>query len=119
VTVSEDYQCLAVEKRGDVSIVRFRGGSFDEPWMERLGSEFLHLVEKEGCRKLVLSLGELDCLYSMLLGKLISLSRAMQANDGRMKLCCLPPHVREVFAICKLDNYFEFVPDIETAMKDW
>jgi len=113
------YQCLRLEWSGDVCLAQVQGSSLEDSWVDELGEELLHLVEQERCRKLVLSMNQLDCLYSVLLGKLLTVSRAMQKAGGRLKLCDVPELVREVFQVCGVDSYFEFAPDRQAAMAEW
>jgi anti-sigma B factor antagonist len=119
VPVSRSYQCIDVEQAGEVCIAHLRPGSLDDPWMQRLGEELLSLIEEDGHRKLLIHFGAMECLYSVLLGKLMSVQRAMEAYGGRLKLCAVAPHAREVFRICKLEGFFEFTPDRETGLRDW
>ena len=116
---AQRYHCLAVSWVGEVCLVRFRESSLDDVWIDELGDELRQLVERDGCRKLVISFGELDCLYSVLLGKLMTLRKVMHAHGGRLKLCEVPAQVQEVFHVCKVDGFFEFVPELEQALADW
>ena len=118
-TVSNAIPTLHVERVGDVCIAHLKSGSLDETWIERLGQDLQDLVHKEGCRKLVLHFGELDCLYSTLLGKLVSLRRAMDEAGGRLKIYGVSPLVKEIFRVCKLDDYFGFAKDRASALRDW
>jgi anti-sigma B factor antagonist len=116
---AQRYYCLDIAWHGDVCLARFRGSSLDDVWIDEMGDELCRLVQRDGCRKLVISFGEVDCLYSVLLGKLMTLRKVMLAHGGRLKLCDVPPLVHDVFRVCKVDGYFEFAPDQEAAMADW
>jgi anti-sigma B factor antagonist len=118
-TVSDVFRTIDVERIGDVWIAHLKSGSLDETWIDRLGQNLLNLVHKEGCRKLVLHFGELDCLYSTLLGKLVNLRKVVDETGGRLKIYGVSPLVKEVFRVCKLDEYFEFARDRQAALKDW
>lgn len=113
------YQCFDVETEGDVTLARFRKGNLDEEWVHELGDELLSLIQADGARKLVISFNDMECLYSLLLGKLLRAKRCMDAVQGKVKLCDVPPLAREVFRVCKLDTQFEFAPNKESAMKGW
>jgi anti-sigma B factor antagonist len=113
------FRCLRVTWHGDVCLATFEGSSLDENWIDEMGEELRQLVEREGCRKLVISFAELDCLYSVLLGKLMALRRLMLSYQGRLKLCEVPPLVREVFRVCRLEPYFQFVDTREEALENW
>jgi anti-anti-sigma factor len=109
----------AVERVGDVWIASTRDGSLDDRWLHQLADDLLALIRDHACRKLVISLGDIECLYSTLLAKLMTVQRAMAAQQGRIKLCDLSPHVREVFHVAKLDSFFEFAEDRNSAIRDW
>jgi anti-sigma B factor antagonist len=117
--VSNASPTLEMERVGDVWIAHLKSGSLDESWINRLGHELLELVHAEGARKLVLHFGELDCLYSTLIGKLVSLHKALERAGGRLKLYGVSPLVKEIFGVCKLDEYFTFANDRESALRDW
>ena len=68
-------------------------------------------------RKLALSLGELTCLYSLLIAKLIKLRRLMSERKGSFKLCNISPEIRDVFESCQLQHYFDLATDCDTAVK--
>lgn len=110
------YHCLRLEWHGDVCVVTLQGSSLDDLWVEEMGRELHDLIQRDGCRKLVLRLGDINCLYSVLLGKLLTIRRLMRSFNGRLKLCETPPHVAEVFHVCRLERYFEFVPTQEEAV---
>jgi anti-sigma B factor antagonist len=110
---------IEVERLGEVFLVHLQGPHLDETRIQASARAISDLIEVEGCRKLVLCLNTLICLYSELLAKLYSIQRLMQKHNGRMKLCEVPPMVREVFQIAKMEPYFEFVADRDRALLDW
>ena len=118
-TVSNAIRTLDMERVGDVWIAHLKSGSLDETWIEQLGHDLEDLVRKEGCRKLVLHFGELDCLYSTLLGKLVNLQKILDETGGKLKIYGISPLVKEIFRACKLDDYFEFAKDRVSALRDW
>jgi len=119
VPMGRTYQCFDLEWVEGVAVARLRRGNLDEGWIDLLGDELLRLIAAEKVRRLVISLGEMECLYSLLLGKLLRVQRAINAVDGRLKLIDVAPLAREVFAVCRLEVQFEFAPDLEAALGDW
>lgn len=111
------YQCLDLRKHGEVHVVQFIGSNLDEAWIEDMAEELHHLIQRDGCRKLVLSLSGIECLYSLLLGKLMTVRRLMHSYNGRLRLCEASPHVREVFRICCLERFFDFYDTREDALR--
>lgn len=117
--MSRKYECLEVEQVGDVCVAHFKPGNLEEAWVHQLGDELLALIQEDGARKLLVSFNNMECLYSLLLGKLIRAKRVLDGLKGKMKLCDVPPLAREVFQVCKLDSQFDFTEDKATALRTW
>jgi stage II sporulation protein AA (anti-sigma F factor antagonist) len=107
------YRHISVAWSGDVTCVRLRKVQFTEDELYELFDDLNQLVEQDGCRKLVLSLGpeEPQFLYSVFLAKLVSLQRRLNARNGGLKLCEVSPDTMKIFEVCRLDRLFEFHPD--------
>jgi anti-anti-sigma factor len=112
------YQQIELQYEGDVAVVRFRKRKIEETEIHTLGNELTDLIEKDGCRKLIIGLGPgtLECLYSVFLAKLVMVQRRIHDHQGALILCELTPEVKTVFEACKLLNYFEFAPDRQAAL---
>jgi hypothetical protein len=119
--MTRQYRYIRVERKNDVFCVHLRQPKLDEPGIYGLADELLHLINVEGCRKMVLSLGpeEPQCLYSVFLAKLISVRRHLLEKGGALKLCEAGSAVTDVFAACQLKDYFDFTPDEETALEQF
>ncbi len=115
--LSGSPRCLNVEWHGDVCAVSFRNSSLDESWIEDMAEELYALIDRHGSRKLVVSLSGIDCLYSLLLGKLLTARRLMHSYNGHLRLSEAAPYVREVFHVCCLDKFFEFYTTREEAIQ--
>lgn len=112
------YRHLSVDQVGDVFCVALKDHRLAEPDVYILADELLALINEEGCRKMVFSLGpdSPDCLYSVFIAKLLMIRRRLIELGGSIKLCSVSPHVKGVFEACQLTSYFEFLPDKETAL---
>jgi anti-anti-sigma regulatory factor len=113
------FRHIRVQYHGDVFCVAPRECRLDEPALSAMTEEIINLIENYGCRKLIFSLGKdsLDCLYSLLLGKLLTIQRHIQLHEGVMKLCDATPEVYSAFEVCQLHNIFDFVPDQASGLK--
>lgn len=113
------HRYLEVESVQDVFCVHLKQSRMEEAEVHALGDEFQELIDVGGCRKLVLDLGSNSpsMLFSLFLGKLVMIHRRLLELKGAMRLCAVNPQVMEVFAACQLDNYFDFAPDRDTAVK--
>ena len=85
----------------------------ERPDIERLVES---LVGSGGVPRAVLDLSRLQFIVSLLLAKLVVLSREMQRNHGRLILYGLQPVVRDTLASTKLDTILEIADDEEAAL---
>jgi len=58
-------------------------------------------------QKIVLNFGGVDFLSSAALGALITLQKEMNAKDSQLRMCNIRPKIYEVFAITKLNRFFD------------
>jgi anti-anti-sigma factor len=116
--MARPYTMIDVEKKGDVSCVRFRESRLNEDELYALCGELVRLVDEDGCRKMVLSLGppEPEFLYSIFLAKLVSLQRRLREKGGALRLADVGPNTLRIFDACRLVPLFDFAPDREAAL---
>jgi anti-anti-sigma regulatory factor len=118
MSASPAYECFETERVGDVWFVKLRAGRPDDQWVSKLGDELRRLITEGGARTLALEFSQLACLLSVLLGKLLEIRRFLeQRHGGKLLLCGLSPEFRGVFRVCRLEQYFVFVPDREAAQQ--
>ena len=55
-------------------------------------------------------------MSSVMIGQLIGVKNEIWAQDGKLILCNLNPHVQEVFAITKLEGVFDIRNDEAEAL---
>ncbi len=112
------YRQIKLDRDADVCCVHLAHRRIDEQGVNALGNELAELIEKDGCRKMVLSLGpgSLDCLYSLFLAKLVMVQRRLETHGGALVLCDVTPDVMTVFEACRLGTFFEFAPDRAAAV---
>jgi len=98
--------------------VRMRKRKLDETELHEFIDEVLSLIHDEGCRKMALSLGpgSPECLYSIFLAKLFTVRKRLIEAGGKLKLCDVTPDVVGVFEAVHLQDFFDFVPDMATAV---
>jgi hypothetical protein len=114
----DSFRFINVERRDDVCCIRLKKTRLEENEIQLLGQELIELCEKDGCRKLALSLGPEppDCLYSVFLAKLIAVRNAIQRQRGQMVLCDLSPVAYSVFEACLLHREFTFADNLASAI---
>lgn len=112
-----DYRFIRTEERDGAIVVHFKEGRLlDESLIRDIGKELISLAETDE-PKIVLTFGNVEFLASAMLGKLITLQRRVQQNNGALGFCSIPADTYEVFRISKLDNYFNIYPDEAKALE--
>jgi len=81
-----------------------------------LGEDLIQLVERDGCKDLLLDFSAVEFLSSAALNKLIILDKKVKSNRGQLKLCSMIPEIREVFVITRLNQLFDIVDTREKAL---
>lgn len=119
--MSEPFQHLEVEHVKDVVCVRLREPRLALGALEQLLTEIDRIVSEQAARKMVLCLGpaEPECLYSLFLAKLVTLHKRLQKEGGGLKIAEASETVQKIFEACRLRDFFEFVPDRNTAVADF
>jgi hypothetical protein len=112
------YHHIGVSTANDVFCVHLKNINMAEHEVHDFGAEMLRMINKEGCRKLVLSLGpdEPHVLFSVFLAKLVMIHRRLLELRGRMMLCDVNAEIMGVFKACQLDSYFDFASDSTSAL---
>jgi anti-sigma B factor antagonist len=82
-----------------------------------MGDELFALVDRDGARTVLLDFGNVEFLSSAALNKLIMLDKKVRQNAGRLKLCSLRPEILEVFVITRLNQLFDILDSVDTALK--
>jgi hypothetical protein len=111
------YRHINVTREKDVFAVRLRHRHMTETDVLELADEWMALIREEGCRKMALALGpgRLECLYSVLLAKLVMVRRSLAEQGGKLVICESTPETMGIFEACHLKDYFDFQPDMSAA----
>lgn len=117
--MQRNYQFISFEKDGDTFCVRLQQPHVEDFDLENLSAELGRLLDEESCRKMILNLGPEDpqCLFSILLAKLINLHRRLENAGGRLALAHLSEDTRGVFRAAGIEKFFHFYPDQQTALQ--
>jgi len=110
-------QRLELAEIGAVTVIRFVDRKIlDEGNIQELGKELFALVEEDNRKSLLLNFSAVEFLSSAALGKLITLDKKVKAHGGKLKLCKIRPEIYEVFAITRLNKYFDIKDDEEDGL---
>jgi len=100
-----------------VTVVHFTDTKvIDQQNISQIGAELLAMVEQKGVRKMLISLEHVRYLSSAVLGKLISLHKALRTAKGGLKLCGICPPIYEVFEITRLNQVFDIYESQDEAV---
>jgi len=113
------FNQLEYLEQDGVFCARVKHQQLKEEDLEELSSELARLVDESGCRRMVhwLGPGDLECLYSVFLAKLINLQRRLEQVGGRLALAETSPNTHDVFRATGLEKYFKFYPDQSSAVQ--
>jgi anti-sigma B factor antagonist len=91
-----------------VTVVHFADPKvIDQRNINQIGAELIKMVEDGGVRKMLINMENVRYLSSAVLGKLISVHKALRMNNGALKLCSIAPPIYEVFEITRLNRVFD------------
>jgi anti-anti-sigma factor len=82
-----------------------------------LGEQLCGLVAEDGCRRVVVDLGNIEMFCNAVVGRLLLLHKKLQQADGRLALCRLSPQMRDLFNLCRLDLIFALYEDEDAAVR--
>lgn len=79
---------LEVEQLDSITLVRFLTPDvLDDYMIQQLGDQLFALVERDGCRRLLLNFRKVERLGSAMLGKVRKLYDKMKAVEGQLAFC--------------------------------
>ena len=100
---------LLLSRHDDITVVGFNDATIlDAYHVNEVAQELYQLIEKDGCRKLVLDLGTIKILSSQTLGVLLNMRQKLAPLDGKVVISGIDPRLYRVFKVTKLQDIFEF-----------
>ena len=113
----DELNRIKVDDVGNVAVVRFMDRKIlDDAIIQELGRELEGLVETDGKTYLLLNFDNVEFLSSAALGKLIKLNTTVKKSGGQLKMSNIRPEIYEVFAITRLNKFFEICEDETDAL---
>lgn len=111
------FKFMSYERQGDGLCLRFKNLRPSELEIQDSFQEIKKIIADEKANKVALSLGpNMECMYSVFLGKIISLQRQLNELGGKLAVCHVSPQVKSIFVACKLDDRFCFTEDFPSAL---
>jgi anti-sigma B factor antagonist len=110
---------MTIQVVADLTIVRFEDNKIlDEFAIANMGQRLLDLVEKQGCRKMILNFENVGALSSAAIGKLIHLhKRIVEELKGQLVMCGIKEYLLTAFRLLQLERRFTIVADEDTALQ--
>jgi anti-anti-sigma regulatory factor len=81
-----------------------------------LADHLWSLLEQHLTHRLVLELGDLDCLDDGVVEQLLALQQRLGAQDGVMRICELSAVDEDAISVCRLDSFFPRYRNREEAV---
>jgi anti-sigma B factor antagonist len=97
---------LAVDRSGDVRILRVRETKLTYPNLSAFLAEVRRLIE-EGTRKLVIDLQQVGYVDSATIGCLMDVRRLLQEQGGLLRLSGLQPRVETMISMTGVNRIIE------------
>ena len=106
--MSENLECLELDKVEEVAVVKFRDKKVMDPSrIEQMGKELLELIDGEDNERMLINFDNVSFFSSAAINKLIVLEKQVRAKGGQLRLCNLRPEVRDLFSYTSLDQMFQ------------
>ncbi len=109
---------VEVEHINDVAVVRLHSKVFDSTNFAEISRTLFNLVDKQGCEKIVMNLGEVEYFFSESVGLLVSLNKRLQGNNVVFRVTNLRDNAIEVLSVAHLLELFDLYDDEQSAMAD-
>jgi anti-anti-sigma factor len=87
----------------------------EEDNIEEFGQDLASLVDKQGLRKIILSMRQVRYMTSSVIGKLIMLHRRVGRSGGQLILVEVQPELEEILAASQLLSYFTTAASVGEA----
>ena len=107
---------MAVERQGDVHIVRLRDAKMTYPGLASFFGAVRQLVE-DGARKLVFDFGQVTYIDSASIGCLMDIHRLLKDKSGAMKLAALQPRVETMLSMTGVHKIIEIHREEALALR--
>lgn len=119
----DDYKSIAVTTQGDFSIVTLQKtdmtGRLEVNDTER---ELVDYARRVRPKRLIINFSMITLASSQVINLLIKTRDNVLFAGGEMKLCSVPPQIREMFQITKLDGtlfkIYNTLPEAKAAFEE-
>ena len=89
---------------------------YDEAMVSIINDEINQVLDSNDKKFIILDFSKVKYLSSSFLGKIISINKKVKTKEGKLFLVGLNVDIMEVFQITKLEKFFNFQSNIESAL---
>ena len=89
---------------------------YDEAMVSIINDEINQALDSNDKKFIILDFSKVKYLSSSFLGKIISINKKLKTKEGKLFLVGLNADIMEVFQITKLEKFFNFQSNIESAL---
>ena len=108
---------IITKKVGKVTVVNFIDTAImDTQQIQHISNELENLIDKEGCRYMILDFSSVRFLSSQTLGMMLKLHTKLADRSGWLGLCGLKKELRKIFKLTRLDQIFNFYETTQEAI---
>ncbi len=108
-----EHRRLRVTQRDDLVVLRFLDGRLHADLAFEIGEELNAATAREGVTQIVLDFSGVDFACTDVIFTFVVLNRRARERGQRLTLCGVCPHIREIFAITRLDTILD-ITDTQT-----
>jgi anti-anti-sigma factor len=107
------HRRMRFTQRDDLLVLGFLDGRLHADLAFEIGEELNAAIAREGITKIVLDFSGVDFACTDVVFKFVVLNKRARERGQRLTLCGVCPHIREIFAITKLDTVLD-ITDTQT-----
>lgn len=108
---------LMVQRQGGVHVVEFLDTSIlDQAKIEQIKDELLGLVKNTDVPKIIVSFENVQHVSSAMLGALMALHKAVDNNQGELRVAAIDDRLMEVFKLTRLDKVLKIFDTTDKAL---
>jgi len=109
---------LDFKQVGDVAVLHLVANKLDSTSFDVLTRKLYRLIDREGCKKIVLNLSDIEYFFSESVGLLVSIKKRVSQSGCDLRLCSLRPAVQDTLNLMQLDDLFEICDDEASAIRN-
>ncbi len=109
---------ISSEKKGNIEIVTFSFSKLNADTADEVRGYLSHLFSEPNAQ-VVISFKGIEYIDSTGFGSLLSVFRVARDNYGTFKICCIEPHVRNLFNTLHLNTVFDIHESLDECISSF